>query len=115
MSGRLIRSDNHAFALFFVNLTFMAEICRRLDMLANLALGGPVTRPGPRRSIRDYRRAITGGFRRSRPRPCNFRVRDAKHVDTVGEITIRRQAQPILCILVEFVRAEILFSSSLAP
>jgi site-specific DNA recombinase len=35
--------------------------------------------------------------------------------DTVGEITTRRQMQPILCIMVEFVRVEVLFSSSLAP
>src|SRR3954468_24330144 len=34
--------------------------------------------------------------------------------DTVGEITTRRQDDPILYILVEFVRVEVLFSSSLA-
>src|SRR3954452_7000136 len=34
--------------------------------------------------------------------------------DTVGEVTTRRQTQPILCIMVEFVRVEVLFSSSLA-
>src|SRR3954470_13135678 len=35
--------------------------------------------------------------------------------DTAGEITARRQSQAILCIMVELVRAEVLFSSSLAP
>src|SRR4051794_36752803 len=34
---------------------------------------------------------------------------------SVGEITTRRQTQPILCIVVEFVRVEVLFSSILAP
>src|SRR4051794_10832561 len=33
--------------------------------------------------------------------------------DTAGEITIKRQMQPILCIMVEFTRSEVLFSSSL--
>src|SRR4051794_3319090 len=35
--------------------------------------------------------------------------------DTAGEITARRQTQLILCIMVESVRAEVLFLSSLAP
>src|SRR3954451_24333020 len=38
-----------------------------------------------------------------------------KPQDTAGEITARRQSQAILCIMVELVRAEVLFSSSLAP
>src|SRR3954452_25270478 len=38
-----------------------------------------------------------------------------KRRDTAGEITTRRQTAPILCIMVELVGVEVLFSSSLAP
>src|SRR4051794_6020243 len=38
-----------------------------------------------------------------------------KPSDTAGEITARRQSQAILCIMVELVRAGVLFSSNLAP
>src|SRR3954452_12261224 len=36
-------------------------------------------------------------------------------LDTAGEITTRRQTAPILCIMVELIGVEVLFSSSLAP
>src|SRR4051794_4657334 len=48
------------------------------------------------------------------PRPASIAI-PHKRRDTVGEITTRRQTQPILCIVVEPVRVEVLFSSSLAP
>src|SRR5690242_6100031 len=35
--------------------------------------------------------------------------------DTAGEITTRRQMQPVLCIMVELDRAKVLFLFSLAP
>src|SRR4051812_19708488 len=38
-----------------------------------------------------------------------------KGTDTAGQITARRQTAPILCIMVELVGVEVLFSSSLAP
>jgi hypothetical protein len=37
-----------------------------------------------------------------------------KPPDTAGEITTRRQTDPILCITVEFVRATVLFFPDLA-
>src|SRR4051794_9068017 len=50
------------------------------------------------------------------PYPCRFlRPRAIKRPDTAGEITTRRQTAPILCIMVELVGVEVLFSSSLAP
>ena len=36
-----------------------------------------------------------------------------KQADTVGEVTARRQTQSALCIMVEFVRVEVLFFSNL--
>ena len=44
-----------------------------------------------------------------------FMLINGKVVDTVGEITTRRQTDPALCIMVESVRLEVLFSSDLAP
>src|SRR3954467_5420293 len=53
------------------------------------------------------------------PRPLGAGISPAQAVyqkgrDTAGEITTRRQTDPILCIVVEFVRATVLFFPDLA-